>query len=49
MTQSKKKEAAQDSGGPAFDDVLKRMLSAPPMPKVKAKPAAKPAQPKPAK
>jgi hypothetical protein len=32
-----------------FDDVLKRMLGTPPKPHVKPKPAAKPAQKKPAK
>jgi hypothetical protein len=32
-----------------FDDVLKRMLSTPPQPHVKKKPAGKPAQNKPAK
>lgn len=34
---------------PQFDDVLKRMLSSPPQPHVKKKPAAKPAHNKPAK
>jgi hypothetical protein len=39
-----------DERAPAqFDDVLKRMLSSPPQHKVKPKPAAKPAQKKPAK
>jgi hypothetical protein len=34
---------------PQFDDVLKRMLSSPPQPHVKKKPADKPAEKKPAK
>lgn len=34
---------------PPFDDVLKRMLSTPPDPRKKAKPAGEPAKNKPAK
>jgi hypothetical protein len=43
MTPEKKKEEDQ---APAFDDVLKRMLTTPPMHKVKKKPADKPADKK---
>lgn len=45
MSESKQTERP----APQFDDVLKRMLVTPPAPKVKPKPAAKPAQTKPAK
>jgi hypothetical protein len=39
----------KDAELPRMDDVLKRMLSTPPDPKRKAKPAVKTAQKKPAK
>jgi hypothetical protein len=38
---------SNDASAPQFDDVLKRMLSSPPQPHVKKKPAGKPAQRKP--
>jgi hypothetical protein len=43
------KNAAQEAPQPSMDDVLKRMLSTPPQPHVKKKPADKPAEKKPAK
>jgi hypothetical protein len=47
MTPAKKSK--EEDQAPAFDDVLKRMLSSPPQPHVKKKPAGKPAEKKPAK
>jgi hypothetical protein len=44
-----KADKPKDEKQPQFDDVLRRMLSSPPQHKVKPKPAAKPAQKKPAK
>jgi hypothetical protein len=38
---------SNDASAPQFDGVLKRMLSSPPQPHVKKKPAGKPAQRKP--
>lgn len=44
-----KPEKKEQDAPPQFDAVLKRMLSTPPQPKVKPKPAEKTANNKPAK
>jgi hypothetical protein len=43
------KTPGKDEPQMPFNEALKRVWAAPPMPKVKPKPAAKPAQTKPAK
>jgi hypothetical protein len=48
MTKTPEKKDAE-AHQPQFDDVLKRMLSSPPQPHVKKKPADKPAEKKPDK
>jgi hypothetical protein len=45
----KKQDQAKDAPAMPFNEALKRVWSAPPMPKVKPKPAVKAAQKKPAK
>jgi hypothetical protein len=49
MKDSKKSADKDRAGRGTMDDVLKRMLSTPPQPKVKPKPAEKTAKKKPAK
>jgi hypothetical protein len=46
MKEPKKSETEKAEEPPQFDDVLKRMLSTPPQPHVKKKPADKPAEKK---
>lgn len=49
MTTRKSAEPDKDAPAMPFNEALKRVWSAPPMHKTKPKPAAKPAQKKPAK
>jgi hypothetical protein len=48
-TKTPPKDQGEETPAMPFDEALKRVWSAPPMHKTKPKPAAKPAQKKPAK